>query len=215
MAMESYYRASDFYKKIEAANFSWANCDEKEELDKFVIATVVFSAMCLESFFNDYIAAILGDNRAHSTYDKLSPEGKFCLIADFIFREQVDKSQPYYGGMKNLFRLRNDFVHNKSKEVKGFGYTAQQISQLEEILDDPKNISEEPLLNKTEIDNNMRNAMEALKTIRNVARYFDEHDSSCWAMIRLFREYNFDLASVYEQEYMKEIFAKLGIKRRG
>lgn len=215
MAMKSYYHASDFYKKIQHANFSLDSWDEKNELDKCVIATVVFSAMCLEAFFNDYIAAVLGDSSAHSIYDKLSPDGKFYLIVDFIFREQVDKSQSCYGGIKTLFRLRNDYVHNKSKEVKGCSYTAQEISELEEMLHDPQNILEPPLLDKTEIDNDMRNALEALKTIRNVARYFDEHDSSCWAMIRLFGEYNFDLASPYEQEYMEEIFTKLGIKRRG
>lgn len=212
IAMESYYRATGFYKEIQAADFSWDKCAEKYEFQKMVISTIVFSAMCLESFFNDYIAAVLGDDRYYNTYDILTPQNKFCFISEFLFRKPVDKSQECYGGIKNLVQYRNNYIHNKSAEVNIQLPTDQYLKECEEIrvMTDHE---EMPLLNKRELDIALRKALEALKAIRNVARYFEKHDASCHAMVRLFGEYNYYFSSSYEQKYMGIIFQELGIKR--
>ena len=68
LAMESYCRAEEYYKEISEANFSMEKSDEETEFSKQVVSTVVFSAMCLESFFNNYLAACLGDKNFYETY---------------------------------------------------------------------------------------------------------------------------------------------------
>lgn len=214
IAMESYYRATNFYKEIQEASFSWNKCDEKDELKKMVILTIVFSAMCLESFFNDYIAAVLGDDSLYNTYDVLSPQNKFCFISEFIFGEKVDKSKSCYMGIKVLVKCRNDYVHNKSLEFKPQQFAPQQYEVLKELRAECESeIREPPLLDKEEMDEELRKALESLKAIRDVARYFDKYDTACSAMIRLFGEYNYALASTYEQKYMEKIFEELRIKK--
>ena len=182
-------------------------------MEKMVISTIVFSAMCLEAFFNNYIAAILGDDRFYDIYDGLTPQNKFCFISEFIFGERVDKSQECYGGLKTLIKYRNEFVHNKSTEVKMYQPSALQQKEFKEVLELTSDEFGVPLLNKAELDKDLRRALEALKTIRNVARYFDKYDSSCYAMIELFRESNYAFASSYEKIYLEDIFEKLNIKR--
>ena len=215
IAMESYYRAANFYRNIQDANFSWDKCAEENQLMKMVISTVVFSAMCLESFFNDYIAAVLGDDSLYNTYDVLSPQSKFCFISEFIFKQRVDKSKSYYMGIKVLAKYRDGYVHNKSSRFKLQQFTSQQCSPLEEMFTEHEaEILEPPLLDKKEIDAELRKALEALKTIRDVARYFDEYDASCYAMIKLFGEKNYFFRSSYEQKYMEKVFKELGIKKK-
>lgn len=209
IAMESYYRATNFYKEIRAADYSWDKCAEKDEFQKMVISTIVFSVMCLESFFNDYLAAVLGDDRYYNTYDGLTPQNKFCFISEFLFRIPVDKSQECYGGIKNLVQYRNNYIHNKSAEVNIPLLIDRQHKETHIMPDD----EEMPLLNKRDLDLDLRKALEALKAIRNVGRYFEKHDASCCAMVRLFGEYNYYVSSSYEQKYMGIIFQKLGIKR--
>lgn len=214
IAMENYYRATLFYKEIEDANFCIDKSEEENEFNKLIIGTIVFSAMCLEAFFNDYIAAVLGDEEYYNVYDSLTPRNKFCLIVTFIFRTKLDKRGACYGGITNLFKLRNNYVHNKSSRMKFQGYTAKELEEIMKLAQESEEWAEDPpKLNKDEIVQDMRQALEALKTIQNVAQYFDEHDSSCYAMIRLFGKYNYYYSSSYEQKYMSEIFQKLGIKK--
>lgn len=213
IAMENYYRASEFYKEIKSAQFAFEKIAEQNEFNKRVISTVVFSSMCLEAFFNDYIAAVLGDKKFYDVYDSLTPRNKFCLIVTFIFQTEIDKASACYGGITNLFRLRNDYVHNKSRQTKFQGYTAEQFKEIKKLHEGAEKWFVPPSLNEAEIEKDMRDALEALKTIRNVARYFDKCDSACYAMVRLFGEHNYYIASSYEKKYMEEIFRKLGIKK--
>ena len=215
LAMESYCRAEEYYKEISEANFSMEKSDEETEFSKQVVSTVVFSAMCLESFFNNYLAACLGDKNFYETYDNLSPVSKLCLITDLLFRIKIDKSKSYYAGIKNLFYLRNRYVHNKSKHAASYGfYTEEEIAVIEELRNAPDNIPGDiPHLNKKEIQKDLKDAYESLKAIRDVAKFFDENDANCFAMVQLFGAYNYSFASAYEQRYMKEVFAKLGIKK--
>ena len=75
--------------------------------------------------------------------------------------------------------------------------------------------SEPPKLDKGAIDSDIRGALNALKAVRDVARFFDENDSNCYAMVNLFSECNFEQCSRYEKEFMEFVFHKLGIKKRG
>lgn len=210
IAMENYHQASIFYNKIQDANFSFDTYAEEKELQKKVISTIVFSAMCLESFFNDYIAAVLGDDRFYKIYDGLTPQNKFCFISEFIFGKKVDRSQKYYGGIKKLVQYRNNYVHNKSSNLDLRQFAEHQTIEPEDLF---KKLNDSAA-NKTRVDMILRDGLESLKTIRNVAKYFDKYDTSCYAMVRLFGEHNYVFASSYEKIYLEKIFQELGIVRK-
>lgn len=214
IAMESYYKAYHFYKMIDGAGYSFCNTAEVKEMDRAVISTVIFSAMSLESFFNNYIAAYCGDERFYGVYDSLSPVNKFCLITEFIWRRKVDKSKAYYGGLVNLFRLRNNYVHNKSEKDKIQENICEEQLVVEQNELENEDFSDKmPPNYKKIIKDSIREALEALKTIREVARFFDQNDPNAHAMVFLFGEYNFICASSYEEKPMELVFRQLGIKK--
>ena len=104
MAMESYYNAKDLYLQIKKDNYVGERIHELVGMEKQVISAVVFSAMCIESFFNDYSAACLGDVEFYDNFDKLSTISKFQLIAQFILKKEIDKSKSYYSRLKLLIK---------------------------------------------------------------------------------------------------------------
>lgn len=215
MAMQSYYRAFQYYEEIRQADFSWSKCDEYYELQKAVISTVVFSAMSLEAYFNNYIAACLGDKEYYDSFDNLTPEGKFQLIIKFIFKTKIDKSKACYGGLVNLFKLRNQYVHNKSKRLEFQGYTPEEYAEIEKvILPDDVIFPEPPLIDKKEIKSDMREARESIKAVYNVAVYFEEHDQNCVAIPWLFGGKLHPAVSPYEIKAREFVYQRLGIKGR-
>ena len=70
--MESYYNATASYKQIKEAEYSWDYYGEYDSMNKSVVSTIVFSAMAIEAFINDYAAACLGDLDFYDNFDKLS-----------------------------------------------------------------------------------------------------------------------------------------------
>ena len=77
IAMEAYFHATKYYRVIRENDYSAFVGYELSELNKYIVKTVVFSAMSIESFLNDYAAACLGDSEFYSNFDKLSTIGKF------------------------------------------------------------------------------------------------------------------------------------------
>ena len=216
MAMNSFYCASKFYEEIKNSDFAYEKFDDEEELKKWSVSTIVFSALSLEAFFNNYIASVFGDEKYNNVYDSLPPQSKFQLIADFIFKVKIDKSKSYYGGLVALFRARNNYVHCKSESAKkhmSYDVISMDENEAAERLEYIP--SEPPKLDKGAIDSDIKGALNALKAVRDVARFFDENDSNCYAMVHLFSECNFEQCSRYEQEFMEFVFHKLGIKKRG
>ena len=58
----------------------------------------------------------------------------------------------------------------------------------------------------------MNEALDALKAIRDVAVYFDEHDSNIWAISRLFNTVGLVAGKENERQYKADVFQLLGIK---
>lgn len=213
IAMESYYEAFICYDDISENDFSGEKIEELLKMEKAVVKTIVFSAMCIESFLNDYGASCLGDSEFYGNFDKLNPLGKFQLISKFILKKDIEKDKSCYSLFKDLFHLRNEFVHNKSKESDFHGF-----SSLEECVDfyqglmNPEEILEIPPIDKLEADSDMRKAFNSLKAIYELMKYFDENDSCCFAVERTFRTSGILLGSEREKEYKKYIFSKLNMK---
>ena len=56
----------------------------KDSFSDNCVVVVVFSAMALEAYFNDYIAGRIGDKIYYESFDMLRTTGKMQLIAEFI-----------------------------------------------------------------------------------------------------------------------------------
>ena len=101
-AMDHYYEALRTYESLEKGKFHSSMGIERREMENHIIATIVFSGMCLESFFNNYAAACLGDSDFHEYFEKLDVKSKFVLIAKFILKAEIDKSKSYYYGGRRV-----------------------------------------------------------------------------------------------------------------
>ena len=75
IAMEAYFHATKYYQIIRENNYSAFSGYELSEMNKYIVKTVVFSAMSIESFLNDYAAACLGDSEFYSNFDKSRTNG--------------------------------------------------------------------------------------------------------------------------------------------
>lgn len=212
IAMESYYKAMKSYDLIKDNDFSWDSYDELDRLNKSIVSTIIFSAMAIESFINNYAAACLGDSEFYDNFDRLSIISKFELIARFILNSEINKSASYYYRLKILFRNRDYYVHNKSRKMSFLGYTWEEIQTYDAGVESGE-IKEGPhILDKKEIDDDIRSAIESLKAIKDIAIYFDQYDSNIFALYQFFHPMDIEYASPQEKEYRIPILALLGIK---
>lgn len=213
IAMESYFYAKKYHDILQENKYSGFCIYERTEMYKNIVKTVVFSAMAIESFLNDYAAACLGDAEFYVNFDKLSSLGKFQLIAKFILKSKVDKEQKYYFFLKTLFSLRDSYVHNKSTQlnIKGFANLEECLDCFEDVHN--KEIAEAPLsFDRIEIDNDYKGAINALKAIKEIALYFDQYDANRLAIRRLLNPLGLKLGNEKEKEYKAVAFVELGIK---
>ena len=98
----------------------------------------------------------------------------------------MDKGKALYSGLSQLIELRNDFVHNKPNN--GYKYLEKQIniSEAEAKEELPyEDISEEPSFNHSELDKDLRNARDSIKTMKWLAEFIDNHDDNADAVSRL------------------------------
>lgn len=162
---------------------------------------VNFSAMALESFFNDYAAYKLGDDFYHDNFEMLRPIAKFQMIMKFILQQDISKGELVYQLIDSLFKIRNGYVHNKSKDAHGKGINE------EEYLDaDYYNISvedEEKILLKYVKENvrkNIKEVSNAVKAVVETAKKVDEldEDSSALTIFLLSR-----MAGLYDKEELE------------
>lgn len=186
--------------------------DEYSSLVKSIVSTVVFSEMSIESFFNDYAAACLGDSEFYGSFDRLSVLGKFELISKFILNTTVEKGKSYYSHLKALIKQRDEYVHNKSSYSSFQGYSAQEIEEIHKLHQSDDFEYAEPLLEKKEINDYLRTGLNSLKAIRDIANYFDEHDSNAHSIARLFHPSGILYSSPKEIQYKTLVLSQLGIK---
>ena len=215
IAMQSYYNAHNLYEDIKKNNYNCNDFYQLSEMEKQVISTVVFSAMCIESFFNNYAASCLGDAEFYDNFDKLSTISKFQLIAKFILKMDIDKSKAYYSRLKQLIRCRDNYVQNKSKLSKFQGLSEDEYGKIKEFREYIDEKLMECTLPKVDIDNTFKEAYNALKAIYDIAFLFDLYDSNIQAVTRLFQPYGIVYGEVLERKFKTVVFKDLGIKVNG
>ena len=171
-----------------------------------VIICVVFSHMAIESFLNDYAAACLGDEVFYKSFDSLNILSKFQLIAMLILKSDFDKKESYWSFLLELNKLRNSYAHNKS-ERSDKEYTASDVAFLKGIYEEFGNLMP-PLVDGTDFRATLRLALNALKAVRDVAKYFDTYDNQCCAIKRLFGTNSL----MDDRPFKTEVLSDLAIK---
>lgn len=155
----------------------------EHKVENNVLIGVNFSAMALEAFFNDYAAYKLGDAFYHDNFEMLRPIAKFQMIMKFIFQQDISKGELVYQLIDNLFRIRNGYVHNKSKDAHGKGMSEEACLYLDSL-----NISVEDeaerLLNyiKEDVRANLKEISNAVKAVVETAKKVDELDDESSAL---------------------------------
>jgi hypothetical protein len=126
------------YKTITAKGGEWFEGtfiyfeDEKEreynnKLRKGTIKILIFLAIFLESYINDYAGIGLGDKYTKEYLDKLDFIGKWMIIPRLITGQEIDKGKAYYGQLKELTKWRNKLVHHKSRDAT---FLTKQLSDI-------------------------------------------------------------------------------------
>ena len=103
-------------------------------------------------------------------------------------RTNIDKKKSYYSNLKATERIRNEFVHNKSRDF--FEWKKKDKSE-------PDFNSEEESYQDTAIirvriktlKEDLKNAKQAIAAIRDIALFFDNADKSCSALRMLFSSF--------------------------
>ncbi len=205
IAMQAYFDANICFEKLQAEGFLWPSYLVLEKMENDIIVTVVFSAMCMESFLNNYAATCLGDDEFYNNFDKLSVISKLQLIAKFILKAPIDKSRSYYSRLKALTRQRDAFVHNKSKTTPRLEAPATEIDTEPSCPED--DVEKMSLARVREMKEDLHTALEALKAIRDVALFFDQYDKNAHALSFLINP-----AQIFwgepEEKTMKEFILK-------
>lgn len=160
---------------------------QSENLNNYVV-TITFAAMSLEAFLNDYAAQKMGDEFYYENFENLRPFAKLQLIAKVLFNIAVDKGGEIYSFMTVLFRNRNELVHCKSKKYVGLSEEEYQENKqfFENDPDANSWLLEE--IDKIDLENDKKlldDAYIALRALKAVANFIDEHDSSTYATSRL------------------------------
>ena len=180
------------------------------ELENRSIISIVFSQMALESFFNDYCAKCLGDDEYYHQFDSLPFVSKFLFISIAIFKKPCDKANtPCYSQICELSKLRNELIHNKSKEMNfddGLYHIEEHEPRdydkmYEEEIKWAKNYCLEPL-------NQIKNS---IRTLYNTAKYFDSNDINARAMSNILGLEQDLSHSIFDESYKDYLVKKLNL----
>ncbi len=144
---------------------------------------IVFSAMTVEAFVNDYLAVCLQDDFYYENFDKLTVLQKVEIMFSIVWGEKLDKSQRLYSLLKKLIKQRNDFVHTKSKKV-----TEELFHQNENLIPavyyHDENDYEHALItsDKKDIIYYMKEFFSAINAIYLFCQIVDTHDKNRYAV---------------------------------
>ena len=141
------------------------------ELDEAVLSTIVFSALTVEAYIYDYGARNLGDKFTKDYLDKLDVVSKWIVVPKLITGKQIPKDGQAYCLLKNLIKVRNNIVHNKSKDI--LNMSANQMFEEQQKI--------KKIVNDT--------AKQATKTLMELAKEIETIDpnerASAWLVVKI------------------------------
>ena len=85
-----------------------------ERMNEAGAITIVFSAMCIEAYMNDYLAQAMGEETFYKHHERKRSTDKLNLVLGSDNLHGKDKVE---SAVKALFRERNDMVHAKRRDI--------------------------------------------------------------------------------------------------
>jgi len=163
----------------------------EDMLEREVMVTIVFSAMALESFANDFVAGECGDEFFLQEVKWWDTVKKIKWIRKNILGGELNNEEGLFSLIKALFRCRNLYVHNESKDVSKEMFqnamTDDEISKMSDLSEEENmaiyTISESK---KRGLKEDIEVAHAAIDAIYGVAEFFERHEKGEGAMSLLF-----------------------------
>lgn len=159
-----------------------------DEIFQHTVTCVVFSALAIESYINDYSCKIMGDSFFYENLQSLSVISKLQLCYRLITESELDKgTSACYALLKKLTKMRNDFVHNKSSECSGM--SAEALESYDEALAAGlvQELTYEDHVSSmmADLTIDLANAWDSLRAIFEVAKLIDSIDDHAYSEIIL------------------------------
>jgi len=112
---------------------------EYYELDSIVnnnaCYSLIFLCLGIEAFIYDFGARFLGDNYVKMYLDKLDVISKIVIYPRLVTGQEIDRDKKYFGDIKKLIKIRNEFVHSKSKDFIPDNINEKDISDFIDRID--------------------------------------------------------------------------------
>ena len=89
-------------------------CWKNAQIQRATVVSVVFSALTLESFINDYGISNFSKTFFDKYLDRLNPVAKWMIIPRLKTGKQLDPQRPPIHKLSSLFRQRDKLVHHKT-----------------------------------------------------------------------------------------------------
>jgi hypothetical protein len=108
------------------------------KLDKEIIKIVIFLTTFLESYIWELAAITLGESFTKNHLDKLDTLSKWKIIPKLITGHDLNLDSSTIGDLKSLIKLRNNFIHHKTKDFttiwEKYKKTQEPIQNLYETI---------------------------------------------------------------------------------
>lgn len=166
--------------ELDFDNYECVDSCEEDLINEYHIM-IVFSAMTLEAFINDYLAVCLTDDFYYANFDKLNVIQKIETLYSILWGDSFDKSSELYNRIQVLLKERNLLVHSKSKELDE--NLIKSASDFEDEITGQE--LEKQLLNSSleQIILLLKDLFSAIKAIFLFCKAVDEHDKNRNAVV--------------------------------
>lgn len=93
-------------------------CLMNARIQREAMVVVIFSALTLEAFINDYGLENFSRSYFDKHLDKLSPVSKWLILPRLVAGKELNTNSQAFESLKKLFNLRNKLVHYKTKKKR-------------------------------------------------------------------------------------------------
>lgn len=94
------------------------NCTKNAEIQCAAMVSVIFSALTLEAFINNYGIEHFSRNYFGKHLDKLPAVSKWIIIPKLVTGRALDSDSQPYEQLKRLFKRRDFLVHYKTRKKR-------------------------------------------------------------------------------------------------
>ena len=94
------------------------HCAKNAEIQRAAMVSVIFSALTLEAFINNYGIEHFSRSYFDNHLDKLPAVSKWIVIPTLAVGKEIDSDSQSYEQLKRLFKRRDRLVHYKTKKKK-------------------------------------------------------------------------------------------------